>query len=116
MALFFHDVVLKGDVPGLGVWLNEHYQEHLLFARTGLAQATPVFVPDYNIALWSDIKHIRTQWLDAHQKIHDVLRTWTGVSGVDLSNVDLDKEEQWYIWMDTHAAEHKAIRGALGLN
>jgi hypothetical protein len=43
------------------------------------------------------------------------LRNFTGVSGIDLSDVDLTQEDQWYSWMDSHASEHADIRSALGI-
>ena len=46
---------------------------------------------------------------------HQALRAFTGVSGIDLANVDLSKEDQWFEWMDDHRAEHADLRAALGI-
>jgi hypothetical protein len=75
----------------------------------------PVFIPDYDFALWGDDKRVITSWLEAHQTAHEALRTYTGVSGIDLADVDLTQEDQWFSWMDSHADEHSLLRQSLGI-
>jgi hypothetical protein len=115
MPIFFHNVVFPDDPTGFGVWLNEHYLEHLQMVALGLKQSPPRFIPDYAILSWSDEKAIVKQWLDAHQQIHNALRDWTGVQGIDLSSVDLSDDDEWFAWMDDHAQEHVLLEQALGL-
>ncbi|HEY6254037.1 MAG TPA: hypothetical protein VI685_29135 [Candidatus Angelobacter sp.] len=80
------------------------------------SETTPIFIPDYNFALWSDDKKVQAAWLEAHEATHQALRTFTGVSGIDLADVDLSQDDQFFEWMDDHAAEHADLRGALGLS
>jgi hypothetical protein len=115
MPLFFHSTVLPHDPAGFAIWLQEHYLEHAQFVRLFQSQTTPIFIPDYNFALWSDDKKVTSAWLESHQTAHQALRTYTGVSGIDLADVDLTKDDQWFEWMDDHAAEHTDIRHALGI-
>ena len=116
MPIFFHDFVLPDDPAGFSIWLQEHYLEHQQFVQIFQAETTPIFVPDYNFALWGDSKFSISGWLQAHQAAHVVLRQNTGVSGIDLADVDLNKHDEWYAWMDDHRAEHADIRHALGIN
>lgn len=115
MPLFFHDIVLPKDPTGFSIWLQEHYLEHAQFVRLFQSQTVPIFIPDYNFALWGDDRKVISSWLEAHQAAHENLRTFTGVSGIDLADVDLRQEDQWFSWMDSHAAEHADIRSALGI-
>lgn len=116
MPIFFHDTVLPKDPTGFSIWLQEHYLEHAQFVRIFQSLATPIFIPDYNFALWEDDKKVISSWLESHQATHQALRTFTGISGIDLADVDLSQEDQWFTWMDTHADEHALIRSALGIS
>jgi len=107
--------VLPRDPAGFSIWLQEHYLEHAQFVRIFQSQTPPIFIPDYNFALWSDEKKVVSAWLEAHQAAHENIRTRTGVSGIDLADVDLSKDDEWYTWMDDHADEHGLIRSALGI-
>lgn len=113
-ATFFHNVVLPDDPNGFGVWLMEHYREHIQFVLIALNQTPPVYIPDYAIQSWSDKPAERAAWMDSHQQIHNALRNMTGVSGIDLSVVDLENTVSWFLWFDAHAAEHVALETALG--
>ena len=115
MALFFHDIVLPHDPAGFSIWLQEHYLEHQQFVQIFQSEVTPIFIPDFNWALWGDDRKVISAWLEAHQATHQALRTFTGVSGIDLADVDLTKEDQFFTWMDAHAGEHSDLRTALGI-
>jgi hypothetical protein len=116
--------VLPKDPAGFSVWLQEHYLEHVQFVTIFQSFTPPVFIPDYNFAKFDlgeadeDVRLLKARisaWLEAHQATHQQLRTRTGVSGIDLADVDLTKEDEWFIWMDTHADEHAQIRSTLGI-
>lgn len=113
-TVFFPDKVLFDDTAGTGEWLMSHYREHLRFAQILAGLSTPYYVPDYNLAAWSSDENAVTAWLEAHQQIHDSLRQATGVGGIDLSEVNLQDEAQFYVWQDDHASEHDQLRSALG--
>jgi len=115
MPVFFHDLVLPNDLAGFSIWLQEHYLEHAQFVSIFQAQTVPVFIPDYNFALWDPEKKIVSAWLESHQATHQSLRDHTGVEGIDLADVDLSKPDQWFAWMDDHRAEHADLRRALSL-
>lgn len=115
MPVFIHDIVLPRDPAGFSIWLQEHYLEHVQFVQIFQSQTPPVFIPDYNFAIWGDDKKTIATWLEAHETSHEQLRTFTGVGGIDLADVDLTQDDQWFDWMDTHAAEHSDIRAALGI-
>jgi len=116
MPLFFNKNVLPDDPAGFGVWLLSHYYEHLQFVSIGLNQTPVRFIPDYAIQSWSDEPGIVRTWLSVHQTIHNALRSWTGVQGIDLSTVDLEDRTSWFEWMDAHAAEHTLIEQSLGIS
>jgi glycogen debranching enzyme len=114
MPIFFHSTVLPHDATGFSIWLQEHYLEHAQFVQIFQAKTpTPIFIPDYNFALWGDDKKVMSAWLESHQATHQSLRDFTGVSGIDLSDVDLTQDDQFFDWMDSHAAEHADIRAVL---
>jgi hypothetical protein len=115
MPIFFHDIVLPNDPPGFSIWLQEHYLEHAQFVRLLQSLTPPIFIPDYNFALFGVDPTTTSGWLEAHQTAHLALRNQTGVGGVNLADVNFSKEEEWQIWMDTHADEHSQIRAALGI-
>jgi hypothetical protein len=115
MAIFFHTTFYPDDPIGFGIWRMEHYLEHLQFVQLGLLQNPIVLVPDYSIVDWTDNQRARQDWFDAHQDIHNRLRSWTGVQGVDLSVVDWDKPDEQLSWLDDHGVEHSLIRQALNL-
>jgi hypothetical protein len=115
MAIFIYPTLMPNDPAGFSVWLQQHYLEHQQFVRIFQVQTHPIFIPDYNFALWDDDKKIVGSWLEAHQATHLQLRAFTGVDGINLADVDLSKQDQWFSWMDDHASEHAAIRAALGI-
>lgn len=115
MPIFFHDISLPRDPAGFSIWLQEHYLEHVQFVRLFQGQTPVIFIPDYNFALWGDDPKVVSSWLEAHQTAHQALRTNTGVGGIDLADVDLTQDDQWFDWMDDHASEHSDLRTALGI-
>jgi hypothetical protein len=76
---------------------------------------TPIAIPDFDIRSWRDEPEFVQQWLVNHEAIHAALRSVTAVSGNDLSIVDLSNEGEWFNWLDDHAQEHIAFRGALSV-
>lgn len=116
MALFFHDIYLFGDPSGAAVWRREHQAEHTQFVQIFLAQASPKPVDDFDFMSWQDdSKPFLAFWLNSHETVHEQLRALTGVSGVDLSEVDLTKPDEFYEWLDVHRSEHILLRTAMGL-
>lgn len=111
---FFHQYVLPHDAAGWGMWLTEHYYEHVRFLLTARGLANPVNISDYDILSWSDEPSLVQGWLGAHQQIHQDLRNLTGITGTNLQEVDLTDDGQFLLWQDAHAQEHQALEQALG--
>ena len=80
-----------------------------------LATPSPDLIPDYDLTSWRDDDAFARVWLTTHQEVHEVLRSFTGVTGVNLADVDLSNESEFYTWLADHAAEHAALRSAFGL-
>ena len=117
MAIFFfHDTVLPNDKAGFGAWLTEHSYEHTQMHNLALQQTSPVIIPDYDLISWSEDPEIQASWLQAHERVHELLRQATGVQGIDLSVVDLKDPGAWFEWMDDHAEEHRLLRQAFGIS
>ena len=115
MPRFFHDIYLFGDPIGASIWRREHQDEHTQFVQTFLAQTPPLDVTDYDLDSWEDNQRFVAYWLTAHESVHEELRSFTGVSGVNLADVNLFKIDEFYEWIDVHRAEHVLIRQALGI-
>jgi hypothetical protein len=116
MAQFSPDTIAFGDAPGWGTWLMGHYREHRQFVDIGFLASPAFFIPDWDLLSW-DWANQRaiTDWLNVHEKVHELLRSRTNVQGVDLSIVDFNNRGYFSLWIDTHAQEHADHRKALGL-
>jgi hypothetical protein len=115
MPIFVYTTLLPNDPAAFSIWLQQHYLEHRQFVETFQGLTPIVYIPDYNFALWGEERKVVTSWLEAHQATHEQLRLQTGVEGIDLADVDLSKEDQFFVWMDSHAEEHALLRTALGI-
>ena len=115
IPLFFHDIYLFDDHDGAGIWRREHAAEHTQFYTTLAAQTNRKLIPDIDLVSWDESKPFITRWLVAHESVHEQLRTYTGVSGVNLADVDFSKEIQFYEWLDIHRTEHTLLRQAFGI-
>lgn len=114
-VLFQPDVVLPRDPIGFGQWLQNHGYEHLRMATLSAKLSTPAVIPDYDLFYWDGNDNNAIQsWLIFHEQIHEALRVPANVTGIDLSAVNLKDDEEWFIWLDDHAAEHQALRSFFG--
>ena len=75
----------------------------------------PQRFPVYDIFGWSDDPSQLQAWLDAHATIHTALRNYTGVAGIDLSQLSTDDPGAWDTWMGYHAQEHLVLRQSFGV-
>jgi hypothetical protein len=110
-----HDQFLFGDDAGFGQWRQEHWLEHIQFVQIAQAQTTPILIPDYDLTSWQNTRSFARNWLVTHESLHEDLRNITGVSGINLADVDLSKEDEFYTWLDAHADEHAQLRTAFGI-
>jgi hypothetical protein len=115
MPQFAPDLANFNDLAGYGAYDIGHAREHLQFVQV-LAQQTPaILIPNFDFLQFLTAGQARRGVLDTHQNAHALLRQVTGVQGVDLSQVDLDKQDEFYDWLGTHQTEHAQIRQALGI-
>ena len=115
MPLFFHDIFMFGDEAGFAQYRQEHWYEHVQFVQLGQTAATPRLIPDYDFTSWQNTTDFARSWLTSHETTHEILRSLTGVSGVNLADVDLTNESEFYQWLDAHRAEHAQLRTAFGI-
>lgn len=111
---FAPDIVSSIWDNGFGLWLSAHYFEHQRFVNILVANNPLVKLTDYNLNVWKHDEESVKDWIEAHAIIHEELRGLTGVGGVDLSQVDMDNNEQFMVWLDYHRQEHMQLRNALG--
>lgn len=116
MAIFTHDEFLYGDQVAFAQYRQEHWLEHVQFVQIGLAQTpTPVLIVDYDLTSWSDDEFFVRNWLNTHEQVHERLRQLTGVTGINLADVNLKSENEFYTWIDAHRNEHALLRQAFGV-
>ena len=115
MPLFVHDQLEFGDQTAWHIYLHEHWFEHSQFVDIAAAQTPVILIPPYDFTSWRNTDDIARKWLVTHESVHAQLRSITGVGGVDLSDVDLGKEDQFYQWIGAHRAEHANLRAAFGI-
>jgi hypothetical protein len=116
MAINFDpDLYLPGDTEGQGYWLMGHYREHRQFVDI-LAAGTPtVLIPDFPLLEMGDNEARQRVWLETHENAHALLRSFTNVTGTDFALVDLTSADDFNVWMDSHAFEHRLLRAAFGI-
>lgn len=113
-AVFVHNTVLPKDPGGWGLWLTEHYYEHIRFILTARDLADPVELDEYDIWSWSDEPAFVQSWLMSHQQMHQGLRELTNVGGIDLQAVDMTDSGQFLVWQESHRLEHNQLNLAFG--
>ena len=115
MPQFAPDQVTFRDIPGYGAWDIGHGREHIQFVQT-LAQRVPaVLIPDFPLLSFLNSGPARPSILQSHAQSHVLIRAALGLTGNDLSTVNLDDQNDFYDWTGYHAQEHAAIRQTLGL-
>jgi hypothetical protein len=115
MPVFFHDTFLFGDDAAFAQYRQEHWYEHIQFVQIAQALATPILIPDYDLTSWRNTTSFARNWLVTHETLHEDLRNITGVSGINLADVDFSKEDEFYSWLDAHRTEHAQLRTAFGI-
>ena len=115
MTEFAPSIFLFGDRAGQGRWEIGHYRQHLNYLTYLAGLTNPVVIPDYPLLTIGESDLQRRVWLESHQEIHSILRTYANVTGIDLSAVDFNNQEELSVWLDSHATEHALIDAAFGL-
>lgn len=114
-VIFQHDEFFPGDERGFGMWRAEHYFEHNQFNLLSRDLSTPFVIPEYDIYSWDDRSEERRLWLLGHYDMHLALREATGITGIDLGEVDWEDPLQQAIWLLNHASEHEVLREVFGV-
>jgi hypothetical protein len=104
-----------GDAAGNGMFLVGHYRNHLQYNAVLAKRTPPVLLPVFPILAVEGGKIGRRSWLDSHADWHNLLRPLANATGVDLSTVDLDNENEFTQWMGAHNAEHAFLDQAFGI-
>ena len=115
MPQFAPDQCTFNDIPGMAMWDDNHYREHLQFVQVLAAASPPILLADYDLLRMLTAHEGRGAVIESHNTAHTLLRQITGVSGVDYSQFDLSNSGDFYSFTGYHATEHAAIRQALGI-
>lgn len=115
MPQFAPSQVSFNDNPGYGMWDIGHGREHIQFVQVLAARTPPVLLPDPDFLAILSGGRTRRQSMDTHQGVHELLRSITGVAGVDYTEFNLDDEGDFYSMLGYHEQEHQQIRTALGI-
>jgi hypothetical protein len=115
MTEFEPTIFVLGDRAGQGAWEMGHYRQHLRYVTLLASLTTPIVIADHPLMQFGDNNVERKIWLADHSAVHNLLRTFTNVTGIDLSVVDLDNEDEFQVWLDSHANEHDLLDQAFGL-
>jgi hypothetical protein len=115
MPQFSPDIVAFGDLAGYGAWDIGHMREHLQFVQI-LSQQTPgILIPDFDFLTFLASGPAANSILQSHQNSHALLNSILGITSIDLSEVDLTKENDFENWIGYHQSAHQAIRQQLGI-
>jgi hypothetical protein len=98
-----------GDAAGAGAWLVGHFRQHLRYNDVLTNQSPPVILPTFAILQVEGGKIGRGAWLNDHASWHNLLRPRANITGIDLSQVNMDDESQFYSWLDAHNQEHQLL-------
>ena len=104
-----------GDLAGYCAWDMGHGREHIAFVQALAGLNTPILLPDPDLLALLTGGSTGPATMETHATIHGLLRTYTGVAGVDYSEFRLGQETEFYSFLSYHEAEHAQIRAALGL-
>ncbi len=115
MPQFQPDQVTFGDLAGYGAWDIGHGREHLQFVQALSTQVPPVLLPNFDLLTFLTAGQARSSMVQSHAQAHVLLRAALGITGNDLSVVNLDDQGEFYDWTGFHATEHAIIRQSLGL-
>jgi hypothetical protein len=115
MPNFSPDQVSFNDIPGYGAWDVGHHREHLQFVQV-LSQQTPAIVlPDFDFMAFLSSGQAQGSNLQSHAQAHNLLRSALNINGIDLSEVSLDRPDDFYNWLGYHETEHATMRQILGI-
>jgi hypothetical protein len=115
MPQFAPDQVAFKDLPGYGAYDVGHAREHIQFANVLAAATHPTVLPVYDFQQFLTAGSARRSIVQSHYQTHLLLRGALGITGVDLSEFNLDSQDDFYSFLGYHSSEHALIRQALGI-
>lgn len=115
MPQFQPDQVTFKDGAGYGAWDIGHGREHIQFVQTLAGQFPAILLPDFDLLALLSAGDSKKSIIQSHANAHELLRGALGVTGIDLTEVNLDDENDFYSWLGYHADEHAQIRQILGI-
>ena len=115
MPQFQPDQVTFNDLPGYGAWDLGHGREHIQFVQVLAAQTPAVVLPDPDFLSFLGSGQSRTSIIQSHAAQHNLIHAALGITQIDLSQVNLDDENDFYNWTGYHATAHAVIRQVLGI-
>jgi len=104
-----------GDAAGSGEFLVGHFRQHLRYNAVLAARSPAVVIPEFPILNMEAGPIGRRYWLDSHEKWNEKIRPYANVTGINLSEVDLDNETAFYDWLNIHSLEHQELDQAFGV-
>ena len=115
MPQFQPDIATFGDIAGYGAFDIGHAREHMQFVVTLQQQTPTVLIPDFDFMQFLTAGQARKSIVQSHVQSHQLLRAALGITGSDLSTVNLDDQGSFNDWLGYHATEHAVIRQTLGI-
>lgn len=116
MPQFAPDLVAFGDIAGYGQLDVGHGREHTQFVALLAAQSPTIEIPDHEFINFFTLPAGPAQQLaEIHHSIHQLLRSATGVAGVDLTAFGPHNRQDFDQLLNYHRQEHAQIRAVLGI-
>jgi hypothetical protein len=115
MPNFSPDQCSFGDLTGYGAWDIGHMREHLQFVQVLAQRVPPIVLPDFDFLSFLTAGKARHSILETHGQAHTLLTDALGITGTELSVVNLDDQGDFYSWLGYHSTEHAQIRQKLGI-
>lgn len=97
---------------GWAEWSWHNYQHHQAI-DTAMEQVRGIKPASYR--LWPVDEHNFQDWLEQHQQSHSLFTQVLGISGQDLSELDLKDKTKREAWMFQHFIQHQAAAQTLAL-
>jgi hypothetical protein len=115
MPNFQPDICTFGDMTGYGAFDVGHAREHLQFIQIASSLTPPVLLPNANLLNLLTSGNARKAQLEAHNDAHTLLSQMAGITNIDFSQVDLDKQDDFYSWIGYHQTTHQQLRQFFGI-
>jgi hypothetical protein len=115
MPQFSPDLASFGDSAGYGAYDVGHAREHIQFVQILAMQTPAIVIPDFDLLSFLTAGQNRRSMLESHMEAHNILRQVSGVQGVDLTEFNLDDQNDFYSFTAYHQTEHQQLRQFFGV-